>query len=138
MCGQIPGSHCIPVTEIKFACGLSPESFQARYGFPKPESNDALVVCCKTGVRSKTACDLLEAKGYNRHRIYRGSFTDWEEKGGDVIKPGQPYFCDCEDEDDNTNLKNAINQNQIKDSMIPGDQRFSDTDDDDDDKENIS
>lgn len=99
-CGQIPGSHCIPVTEIKLACDLDKEAFKARYGFEKPECEDDLVVCCKSGVRSKVACDLLQSKGYKRHRIYRGSFSEWEEKGGEVLKPGQPHEFEFEDSSD--------------------------------------
>lgn len=37
------------------------------------------------------------------YRIYRGSFSEWEEKGGEVLKPGQPYeynFDDSSDEED--------------------------------------
>lgn len=56
------------VTEIKLACDLNPESFKARYGFEKPACEDDLVVCCKSGIRSKAACDLLQSKGYKRHR----------------------------------------------------------------------
>ncbi|KAK3869349.1 hypothetical protein Pcinc_025333 [Petrolisthes cinctipes] len=99
VCGQIPGSHCIPVTEIKYACDMEGDKFRERYGFDKPSPDDALVVCCRTGVRSKTACDLLQAKGFKRHRIYRGSFSEWEEKGGEVLKPGHPYEYDFEDDD---------------------------------------
>lgn len=99
-CGQIPGAHCIPVTEIKFACDLDKENFKARYGFEKPECEDDLVVCCKSGIRSKTACDLLQSKGFKRHRIYRGSFSEWEEKGGEVLRPGQPHDYDFEDSSD--------------------------------------
>ncbi|XP_045601742.1 rhodanese domain-containing protein CG4456 [Procambarus clarkii] len=98
--GQIPGSHCIPVTEIKYACGLDEETFKSRYGFEKPGTQEPLVVCCRTGVRSKTACDILQAKGFKSHRIYRGSFSEWEEKGGDTIKPGQPYEYEFSDSDD--------------------------------------
>lgn len=107
--GQIPGSHCIPVTEIKYACGLNQESFKARYGFDKPNTEEPLVVCCRTGVRSKTACDILQAKGFKRHRIYRGSFSEWEEKGGDTIKPGQPHeyhFSDSDDDNSNSSTDN--------------------------------
>lgn len=100
--GQIPGSHCIPVTEIKYACTMDENAFKNRYGFEKPGPDDPLVVCCKTGVRSKTACDLLQANGFKRHRIYRGSFSEWEEKGGEVIKPGQPIFYDSDDDDDSS------------------------------------
>lgn len=56
------------VTEIKLACDMDKESFKSRYGFEKPDCEDDLVVCCKSGVRSKTACDLLQAKGFKRHR----------------------------------------------------------------------
>ncbi|KAG0718676.1 Thiosulfate sulfurtransferase/rhodanese-like domain-containing protein 3 [Chionoecetes opilio] len=99
-CGQIPGAHCIPVTEIKLACDLDKESFKSRYGFEKPDCEDALVVCCKTGVRSKAACDLLQCKGYKRHRLYSGSFSEWEEKGGEVLRPGQPHECMLDDSSD--------------------------------------
>lgn len=33
-------------------------------------------------------------------RIYRGSFSEWEEKGGEVLKPGQPYEFEFEDSSD--------------------------------------
>ncbi|XP_068201948.1 rhodanese domain-containing protein CG4456-like [Palaemon carinicauda] len=129
--GQIPGSHCIPVTEIKLACSLDPDSFRARFGFPKPNFEDEVVVCCRTGVRSKTACDLLGAKGYKRHRLYSGSFSEWEEKGGDVVKPGQPHYFEDEDEEDQGD--------QRKDNMmIPGDQHFSDSENEDEHCQNSS
>ncbi|XP_045137891.1 rhodanese domain-containing protein CG4456-like isoform X1 [Portunus trituberculatus] len=122
-CGQIPGSHCIPVTEIKLACDLDPESFKTRYGFEKPACEDDLVVCCKSGIRSKAACDLLQSKGYKRHRIYRGSFSEWEEKGGEVVKPGQPYeynFDDSSDEEESFSGPAAENpSNLISDTSPP-------------------
>ncbi|XP_064109264.1 rhodanese domain-containing protein CG4456-like isoform X1 [Macrobrachium nipponense] len=135
-CGQIPGSHCIPVTEIKLACSLDPDSFRARFGFPKPNFEDDVVVCCRTGVRSKTACDLLEAKGYKRHRLYSGSFSEWEEKGGNVVKPGQPYYFDSDDEEENQ--RDQRNQRKNSNMMIPGDQQFSDSDNEEDNCQNSS
>lgn len=37
---------------------------------------------CKAGVRSRFAADLAKRAGYERVGEYRGSWVDWERKGG--------------------------------------------------------
>ncbi|KAG7176053.1 Thiosulfate sulfurtransferase/rhodanese-like domain-containing protein 3-like 3 [Homarus americanus] len=79
--GQIPGSHCLP--------DLDEKSFQEKYGFSKPSSDQSLVTHCMMGGRAKRAGDALIAKGLQA-RVYVGSFNDWNAKGGKV-DPGCPF-----------------------------------------------
>ncbi|XP_045137892.1 uncharacterized protein LOC123520074 isoform X2 [Portunus trituberculatus] len=55
--------------------------------------------------------------------IYRGSFSEWEEKGGEVVKPGQPYeynFDDSSDEEESFSGPAAENpSNLISDTSPP-------------------
>ncbi|XP_071522850.1 rhodanese domain-containing protein CG4456-like [Panulirus ornatus] len=90
--GQLPGSHVLPAQELEEALGLEGEVFKAKYGFPKPDPEDPkLVITCRSGRRVGLAQEMLQAKGFTKHKLYLGSFLDWTEKGGPVTKPGQPY-----------------------------------------------
>ncbi|KAK4320997.1 hypothetical protein Pmani_008164 [Petrolisthes manimaculis] len=93
--GQIPHSHVLPVQELDEALALSPDAFQSKYGFPKPDPNNEgkqpLVLTCRSGRRVGVADNTIKTKGFTKHRLYMGSFLDWTEKGGQVIKPGQPF-----------------------------------------------
>ncbi|KAK3857041.1 hypothetical protein Pcinc_036677 [Petrolisthes cinctipes] len=96
--GQIPHSHVLPVQELDEALSLSPNAFQSKYGFPKLDPNNdednnerQLVLTCRSGRRVGIADNTVKTKGFTKHRLYLGSFLDWTEKGGPVIKPGQPF-----------------------------------------------
>ncbi|XP_050704750.1 rhodanese domain-containing protein CG4456-like [Eriocheir sinensis] len=88
--GQLPGH--VPVQELEEALQLPEDTFQKKYGFPRPAPGDAsLVITCRSGRRVGVADGILKTKGFNSHKLYRGSFLEWTERGGPVIKPGQPY-----------------------------------------------
>ena len=85
--GQIPNSVCVPVHEIvNGAFQLSNEDFNKRYGFTKPIQSDVFVLTCRSGRRVLQAEEHLKSLGYDRIKVYLGSFNDWMEKGGKTIK----------------------------------------------------
>ncbi|KAL9066936.1 MAG: hypothetical protein Q9157_006973 [Trypethelium eluteriae] len=80
--GFIPTAINIPVTSQPDALFLSPEDFEDRFGFEKPPPDKELVFYCKAGVRSSAAAQLAQQQGYDKVAEYRGSWLDWQKKGG--------------------------------------------------------
>ncbi|KAK7079070.1 Thiosulfate sulfurtransferase/rhodanese-like domain-containing protein 3 [Halocaridina rubra] len=90
--GQLPGSHVLPVQELEEALKMNENDFKAKYGFPKLNVEDpSLVITCRSGRRVGLAQEILKAKGFSKHRLYFGSFLDWEKNGGSIKKPGEPF-----------------------------------------------
>ncbi|KAK2807841.1 hypothetical protein FQN50_005230 [Emmonsiellopsis sp. PD_5] len=90
--GIIPTAHNIPTTQAD-AFFLSPDEFMTRFGFPKPpmtadssSTGNDIVFYCKAGVRASAMAELAVQAGYERERIgvYKGSWLDWEKRGGQV------------------------------------------------------
>lgn len=46
-----------------------------------------MVFYCKAGVRSSAAAKLAEQSGYEKIAEYRGSWLEWERKGGEKAMP---------------------------------------------------
>ncbi|XP_075747745.1 rhodanese domain-containing protein CG4456 isoform X3 [Rhipicephalus microplus] len=85
--GRIPGCVNIPLNEVGAALELPPEKFKEKYGRDKPSPDDPNVIfSCRKGVRATSAMQTAHARGYHAARFYRGSFCDWEQRGGEVIK----------------------------------------------------
>ncbi|XP_037510503.1 uncharacterized protein LOC119387242 isoform X2 [Rhipicephalus sanguineus] len=85
--GRIPGCVNIPLNDVGAALELPPEKFKEKYGRDKPSPDDPnLIFSCRKGVRATSAMQTAHARGYHAARFYRGSFCDWEERGGEVIK----------------------------------------------------
>lgn len=85
--GRIPGCVNIPLNDVGTALELPPEKFKEKYGRDKPSPDDPNVIfSCRKGVRATSAMQTAHARGYHAARFYRGSFCDWEERGGEVIK----------------------------------------------------
>lgn len=85
--GRIPGCVNIPLNDVGAALELPPEKFKEKYGRDKPSPDDPNVIfSCRKGVRATSAMQTAHARGYHAARFYRGSFCDWEERGGEVIK----------------------------------------------------
>ncbi|CAL4120444.1 unnamed protein product, partial [Meganyctiphanes norvegica] len=90
--GMLPKSYCVPIQEFEEAMDLGSDAFSAKYGFPKPRTDDSnIVISCRSGRRVGLAMPILDARGYKQHRLYHGSFLDWVEKGGSITKPGVPF-----------------------------------------------
>ncbi|PSN71241.1 Rhodanese-like protein, partial [Corynespora cassiicola Philippines] len=83
---SIPTAINIPVTSQPDALLLSEEEFEDRFGFQKPPVEKEVVFFCKAGVRSAAAAQLAKQAGYQKVGEYRGSFLDWERKGGPGTK----------------------------------------------------
>lgn len=63
---------------------LSTEEFESKYGFSKPSTSTVLATHCLKGKRAMEAADKLNLLGYHNIKVYKGSFNDWKEKGGEI------------------------------------------------------
>ncbi|KAF2089682.1 Rhodanese-like protein, partial [Saccharata proteae CBS 121410] len=84
--GFIPTAINIPVSSQPDAIFLPPDEFEDRFGFIKPPPNKELIFYCKAGVRSSAAAQLAQQHGYEKVGEYRGSWLDWQKKGGEESK----------------------------------------------------
>ncbi|KAJ5503455.1 hypothetical protein N7463_006329 [Penicillium fimorum] len=92
--GIIPTAVSIPLASQPDALYLTPDEFETRFGFAKPDPADSegepakMVFYCKAGVRAKTAAQMAVQAGYDPANIgvYSGSWLDWERNGGKVEK----------------------------------------------------
>ncbi|TVY21401.1 Mitochondrial thiosulfate sulfurtransferase RDL2 [Lachnellula arida] len=82
--GTIPGALNIPVVSQADSWFITPEEFEDRYGFERPGKDVEVVFFCKAGVRSKTAAELARQAGWGKVGEYKGSWLDWEGKGGKI------------------------------------------------------
>ncbi|KAJ6125246.1 hypothetical protein N7471_012563 [Penicillium samsonianum] len=92
--GVIPSAVCIPIASQGDALYLTPDEFETRFGFAKPDPAEGegepaqMVFYCKAGVRAKAAAQMAVQAGYDPANIgvYMGSWLDWERHGGKVEK----------------------------------------------------
>uniref|UniRef100_A0A0K8R9W9 Putative member of the rhodanese logy domain superfamily n=2 Tax=Ixodes ricinus TaxID=34613 RepID=A0A0K8R9W9_IXORI len=85
--GRIRDAVNIPLNDVGTALSLPAEKFKEKYGREKPsQDNPNLIFSCRKGVRATNAMQTAHSKGYHKARFYRGSFCDWVEKGGEVLK----------------------------------------------------
>ncbi|XP_035784519.1 rhodanese domain-containing protein CG4456-like [Anopheles albimanus] len=80
--GRIPTSINIPVGQVKTELELPATVFQAKYGRRKPSPTDAIIFCCRIGVRSGNAAHEAEQMGFKRVKNYVGSWLEYAEKQG--------------------------------------------------------
>jgi rhodanese-related sulfurtransferase len=80
--GTIPSAINVPITSQPDAWALPADEFYDRFGFDKPSRDKEVVFYCKAGVRSSAAAQLALQNGYGKVGEYRGSWLDWEKKGG--------------------------------------------------------
>ncbi|KAF2683952.1 Rhodanese-like protein [Lentithecium fluviatile CBS 122367] len=83
---SIPTAYNIPISSQPDALLLSEEDFEDRFGWKKPALNREVVFYCKAGVRSSAAAQLAKQAGYENVGEYRGSWLDWERRGGPGTK----------------------------------------------------
>jgi rhodanese-related sulfurtransferase len=85
---HIPTALNMPISSQPDALFLPSEEFQDRFGFAKPAAEMEVIFYCKSGVRSSAAAQLARQVGYKNVGEYRGSWTDWVGKGGDIGREG--------------------------------------------------
>lgn len=85
--GYIPTAINIPIKSQPDALMLPEEEFEDRFGFSKPDTEKEVVFYCRSGVRSSAAAQFAQQNGYKNVAEYRGSWLDWQEKGGAASKP---------------------------------------------------
>lgn len=86
---SIPNSVNIPFTSDPEAMKLSPEAFEEKYNFKKPEKSQELVFFCKKGRRAEAAEQIARSCGFENTAVYPGSMDDWVANGGMDIKPSE-------------------------------------------------
>lgn len=84
--GKIPNSHHIDIKKFGHALLQNEAEWKAQLGVPKPTSGQEIVTTCKMGLRARTAQLALHGAGYTNVRRYAGSFDDWQERGGVIVK----------------------------------------------------
>ncbi|KAI9816218.1 MAG: hypothetical protein M1827_001819 [Pycnora praestabilis] len=84
--GFIPSAINIPISSQPDALFLPEDEFEDRFGFMKPPQTKEVVFYCKAGVRSSAAAMMAQQGGYEKVGEYRGSYLDWEKKGGETSK----------------------------------------------------
>ncbi|KAF2821109.1 Rhodanese-like protein [Ophiobolus disseminans] len=82
----IPTAINLPISSHPDALLLTEEEFQDQFGFAKPPLTKEVVFFCKAGVRSSAAAGIARQAGYTNVGEYRGSFLDWERRGGPGTK----------------------------------------------------
>jgi len=88
--GFIPSAINIPISSQPEALFLPSDEFEDRFGFTKPPASKEVVFYCKSGVRSAAAAQLARQGGYEKVGEYRGSWLDWERRGGASSKDERP------------------------------------------------
>lgn len=73
----------MPLQSAPDALMLSAADFADKFGFAKPAAGDELLLYCKSGVRSASSAEIAKSLGYARVGEYKGSWKDWEAKGGE-------------------------------------------------------
>lgn len=64
--GSIPSSVNLPLSELPKALNLPAEEFYKKFGFSKPGRDDEIVMYCRSGMRSASACDIFKANGWKK------------------------------------------------------------------------
>ena len=62
---------------------LPHDEFLARFGWRKPRKDEEVVFYCRAGVRSSAAAKLAVKVGWEKVGEYRGSWLEWEKRGGE-------------------------------------------------------
>jgi len=90
--GSLPGSVNVPLNEIHRAFLLPSAEFEKQYGFakPRPPGSNVIITGGRSSRRGEEAIRRLRALRYTALKHYEGSFGDWLQKGGRVIKETNP------------------------------------------------
>lgn len=75
-------SHAVPA-RLTPLTGLDPRAVMAARG---ESANEPLYVICRSGARSKSACDRFHAAGYPNVVNVEGGTLAWEQAGLDVVR----------------------------------------------------
>ncbi|KAF1836448.1 Rhodanese-like protein [Decorospora gaudefroyi] len=83
---SIPTAINLPITSQPDALLLDEQEFHDRFGFAKPPKGKEIVFFCKAGVRGSAAAGIARKAGYTNIGEYRGSWLDWQKRGGPGTK----------------------------------------------------
>ena len=61
----------MPAHQLPSALEMSPERWEDTYQFPKPSSNDWIIMSCRTNKRATWAAQVAADAGYSRCLIYK-------------------------------------------------------------------
>merc|ERR1712137_747029 len=72
--GVIPTAKTLPLGELPEALAMKEKDWEAKYNFKKIQPNDTIILYCRSGKRSDTASQILEARGFKHILNYEGSY----------------------------------------------------------------
>lgn len=87
--GKIKSANHLPITELPKALVMTTSEFKEKYGFDKPTKGKHYSTYCKMGGRALRAAEALVASEMvdkDKVSVYKGSFTDWTAKQGELEK----------------------------------------------------
>ncbi|MCJ1474483.1 hypothetical protein MMC13_003141 [Lambiella insularis] len=82
--GLIPTAKILNITANPEGLFLSPEEFEERFGWEKPQKDAEILFYCKAGVRSRVAARMARDAGYEHVGEFPGSWDEWVQKGGKI------------------------------------------------------
>ena len=82
--GYIPGSVLIPRGLIEFR--ITSDSYWEEEGLYTPQSDEVLILYCRSGNRSALATDALRKMGYKNVYSLTGGFNTWKENFPDLVE----------------------------------------------------
>ncbi|CAH0553906.1 unnamed protein product [Brassicogethes aeneus] len=80
--GKIPGSINIALGTLENALLMNNDNFAKDYGRPKPNAGFPLVFTCLKGGRATKAAEIASRLGYEKVKVYKGSWEEWSKKQG--------------------------------------------------------
>lgn len=75
--GIIEGAKVLPAHEMFEAFHMTPEEFEAEFGFPKPRPEETVIFYCQYGPRSLMAAQILSWMGYENVLHFREGYHEW-------------------------------------------------------------
>ena len=85
--GALPNAINIPIAKIaQVMADTDPKRFKSIYGVEKPTKKDQnVILTCRSGGRARAAERMLKKLGYDKLRVYEGSFLDWKANNGPLL-----------------------------------------------------
>lgn len=90
--GTIPTSINVPLNVVGEELKLDAQTFESKYGRPKPNHDTPLIFSCRSGVRAGHAATIACQLGFTNVKNYVGSWLDYAEKNGLPLEPAENKF----------------------------------------------
>lgn len=75
--GSIPGTVHLPAHQLPAALQMAPQAWQEAFHFPRPSSEDWVIMQCRTNKRAAWAAQLAADAGLQRCLVYKQGVYGW-------------------------------------------------------------